>query len=597
MGLELLTQADQVLNACGRPVAPKGYKFVDLPKILSFQHTAIAQQACFESVDDDGNGVVLSFTGFNAQQITVQTTNTAGPFSITVTGNAPFSATVSINISSTAAFQVKVIDFIRFIVDAATYPMFEALRNLGVTVGALGSDSTVIVAANFASTTCANANIVSEEWPQTGRIENTTPTLFLVDGIMLQTDPISVRLKWPNGRYWNQFPSGNPFLSAGTCFPQGTGGNLYALNEEVVLEKGAKCAIEMSGPNAGTVYVQLWGRVRYLLKDAGPFSGGSVDGQTCIIGYPDAAHPSGRPNCLVGYPVSGATQGKSGTVMIADPVEELIERTRFHCWPNGNIMAPEFLLGNQCGLDTPDGYTDTPFTFFYPPSGVAPVVLSPAAPQDFDNRLNIPGSGDIILRRWRAVMSWPTGGAQIPATLGDPDVGSLAFLGVPGTVVNAINQAGTPNLPFFISVVGNVVTLGASTDGSGFSLMPSNLAPALIAANPAAAALITAVNPIAFFPPDGTATVNPSGGGGGQGGLPLVGIKFPSGYSVTGGDLVPVSFPDADGNALWWTPFFPTATMKAGKQIILDFAYAPYSGTAAVTVSIEFDAVKRRRIS
>ena len=586
MGFELLSQADLVLNACGRQVPPPGYKFVDLPKILPFQHTAIAPVTVWSSVDGSGNGVSLTFTGFNAPNITVQTTNTAGPFSITVTGNTPFQATVSINLSSTTAFKVKIVDFVAFIVQAATYPQFQALRNLGVNVSTIGASTTDIVSATFT----AGSSAIAEEWPQTGRIENTTPTLFVVSGIMLQTDPISVRLKWPNGRYWNQFPSGNPFQSAGSCFPQGTGGNLFALDEEVVLEKGGRVTVEMSGPNAGTVNVQLWGRVRYLLKDDG-MGGGSVDGQTCIVGYPDAAHPNGKPNCIIGYPVSAAAQGKSGTTIISDPIQELIERTRFTCWPNGNIMAPEFLLGNQCDSDAPDGYQDFPFTFFS-----NPVTLSPQQPQSFDNSLNIPGAEDIILRRWRAVMSWASAGSQLPAFITNGDIGQIAFLGTPGTVVQCINQAGTPNLPFFISVVGSTITLGAATDSLGDALMAANLAPALIAANAAAAALITAVDPSGDFPIMGSTTVNPSGGGGGQGGLPQVGIKFPNGYSITGGDLIPVSFPRDDGNALWWTPFFPTARMKAGKQIILDFAYAPYSGTAAVTVQIEFDAAKRRRI-
>jgi hypothetical protein len=104
---------------------------------------------------------------------------------------------------------------------------------------------------------------------------------------------------------------------------------------------------------------------------------------------------------------------------------------------------------------------------------------------------------------------------QEPVIIGDPDIGSISFTGVPGTIVQLINQAGTPNLPFFISVVGNVVTLGASTNSLGFSIMASNLAPALIAANPAAAALITAVNPVADFPPAGSAVVGPTGGSGG----------------------------------------------------------------------------------
>jgi hypothetical protein len=34
--LQRLTEADYVLDACGRPVPPKGYRFVDLPYVIPF---------------------------------------------------------------------------------------------------------------------------------------------------------------------------------------------------------------------------------------------------------------------------------------------------------------------------------------------------------------------------------------------------------------------------------------------------------------------------------------------------------------------------------------------------------------------------------
>ena len=101
-----------------------------------------------------------------------------------------------------------------------------------------------------------------------------------------------------------------------------------------------------------------------------------------------------------------------------------------------------------------------------------------------------------------------------PVILQNGDIGSISFFGVPGTEVIAINQAGTPNLPFFINVAGNVVTLGASTDALGFSIMAAALVPPLIAANPAAAALITAVDPVADMPVMGSVIVTSSGSGG-----------------------------------------------------------------------------------
>lgn len=40
MGFELLTEADYVLDACGREVPPPGYRFVDLPRVIPF-HSAV----------------------------------------------------------------------------------------------------------------------------------------------------------------------------------------------------------------------------------------------------------------------------------------------------------------------------------------------------------------------------------------------------------------------------------------------------------------------------------------------------------------------------------------------------------------------------
>ena len=36
MGFELLKEADMVLDSCGRPSPPPGFKFVDLPRVINF---------------------------------------------------------------------------------------------------------------------------------------------------------------------------------------------------------------------------------------------------------------------------------------------------------------------------------------------------------------------------------------------------------------------------------------------------------------------------------------------------------------------------------------------------------------------------------
>jgi hypothetical protein len=63
MGLELLTQADMVLDNCGRPVPPKGYRFVDLPRIIPFHSTvpvATAGVAASREFGDDESVILVT---------------------------------------------------------------------------------------------------------------------------------------------------------------------------------------------------------------------------------------------------------------------------------------------------------------------------------------------------------------------------------------------------------------------------------------------------------------------------------------------------------------------------------------------------------
>lgn len=58
--LELLTQADMVLNACGRPQPPPGYRWVDLPRIIAYQKLLDANVGQTVSrVQNTGNTVFL----------------------------------------------------------------------------------------------------------------------------------------------------------------------------------------------------------------------------------------------------------------------------------------------------------------------------------------------------------------------------------------------------------------------------------------------------------------------------------------------------------------------------------------------------------
>ena len=471
MGLELLTQADLVLNACGRPVPPPGFKFVDLPRIIPFHHTpqgTLTPGAPFIYGSETG---VVHFTNLTLSPITLNILEGVGPLivisgnTITITDGDEGGATVTNFLNawnaSPAATMVSLVN-----IDIA-FPGVTSFYQPPNTVGQ------ILAPASWAFT---------EGWPTQDYVSNTSNTLFICMGIMLQTDPVSVRIKWPNGRYWNQFPSGNPYAAQSSDFPQGTGGNLFALDEPVMIERGGKVAIEMSGINPGNVDVHLWGKLRYLLKDTGGL--GSIDGGTCIVGYPDSARPDGPPNCLVGYPVKAGSllSGQAGIKMIPDPVEVLKYRPRFSCWPNGNIMAPEFRLGNQCETDTPPGYQDDSFTFFSDP-----IVLNTAnSGQSYSNHVAAPGQDDIVIRRWRAICTWVGDGSPV--------------------------------------------------------------------------------------------------------GIPVVQIRLPNGYSVTGGDQIPI-------NLGYWYPMFPTLRVAAGTRFILDVT-DPLGGEAGtLTVTFEFDAVKRRRAS
>lgn len=69
---------------------------------------------------------------------------------------------------------------------------------------------------------------------------------------------------------------------------------------------------------------------------------------------------------------------------------------------------------------------------------------------------------------------------------------------------------------------------------------------------------------------------------------PTVAIRFPSGYSMTGGDLIPVT-------QLYWCPVFPSIRVRAGDRIIIDVSNINgTNGDDPVSLKIEFSATKKR---
>lgn len=472
MGLELLTQADYVLNACGRPVPPKGYRFVDLPRFIPFHQTIQLSVSGGSGSILDENSCGLKWTNISTAIVTVTVLAGAGQTCV-VTGSQSLGYTITITGVASLSDTIALLN--------ATAGVSSLVTTVIVPGISVDPPDEILITG---STGPLSAGTFGTAFPAQDRVENASNTLFLCRGIMLQTDPLSVRVKWPTGRYWNQFPSNNPNATAGAGanFPQGTGGNLYALNEEVPIERGGKVAVEMSGLSGGTVDIQFWGVLRYLLKDtnplaaiAAPLSENAVNGDTCIVGYPATAQSAGAPTCLIGYPVPGGAKGQAGSFYMKDPVAELKERQRFVCWPNGNIFAPEFLLGNQCETNTPPGFYDESYTFFSDAISVA------ANAQSYSNSVIVPGQDDIIIKRWRGILTWSDGGS----------------------------------------------------------------------------------------------------------GNPVIGVRSPSGYSLTGGDQIPFFLQ-------YWIPMFPTLRLRAGTELILDVSFPGGSGT--VTVQIEFDAVKRRRM-
>jgi len=83
-------------------------------------------------------------------------------------------------------------------------------------------------------------------------------------------------------------------------------------------------------------------------------------------------------------------------------------------------------------------------------------------------------------------------------------------------------------------------------------------------------------------------------------GCPLFSLRLPNGYSMTGGDLIPLGgilTAPAFGGFFEWLTIFPTLLVKAGDRIILDMSnFATSGGTTSITTVFEFDAVKRRKL-
>lgn len=311
--------------------------------------------------------------------------------------------------------------------------------------------------------------------PFQNRVQNTSNTLFLCKGLSVSGtagSELQFRVKWPSGRFLAQSLSGNNGAS-GPCFPNGAGATQIALMAPEPIESGGRIAIEITNPPVGGINIVFWGVLRYLLED----TGGADAAVQCVVGYPTEARD--------------VTSRRGFQVQtIPDPVDELRGRNRYPCGPNTNIMAPEFLLGNQCADETPAGYEDEPFSLFSPP------ITVPNGRTVYGTSVLIHGNEDVVLKRLRAKSVW----------------------------------------------------VGDDTGGS-----------------------------------------------------PTFSLRLPNGYSMTGGDLIPLGGLNVGTQFTGffeWMTIFPTIVVKAGDRIILDMGdLNPAGGLTSITTIFEFDCVKRRKLN
>jgi len=77
--------------------------------------------------------------------------------------------------------------------------------------------------------------------------------------------------------------------------------------------------------------------------------------------------------------------------------------------------------------------------------------------------------------------------------------------------------------------------------------------------------------------------------------IPVIQIRLPNGYSVTGGDMIPVASDQNFVPEVFQLPVFPTLVVAAGDRIILDMADMLAVGTGSSTTVVQFDGVKRRK--
>jgi hypothetical protein len=79
--------------------------------------------------------------------------------------------------------------------------------------------------------------------------------------------------------------------------------------------------------------------------------------------------------------------------------------------------------------------------------------------------------------------------------------------------------------------------------------------------------------------------------------VPVLQIRLPNGFSMTGGDMIPVAYDQNFIPNVFELPVFPTLHLTTGMRVILDAADMLVSGVGTATLVVQFVGVKRRRLS
>lgn len=317
MSVELLQQADYLLSSCGRPIAPPGARWIDLPHCLTYRvqnnQTAVAFQ-----IGTPANGITFASTAPPGTTVNISIVAGGGALTVVVSGQL-------VTITEAAGGSTMNAIVAAVVASAAASALISAT--------AFGDGTQILNGTPWALTVIQGTAVGIGA--AASRIENKARVQFIVCGLSVSGTVAPYRIWWANGRNLEQIVSSGSFTGAGE--------GLRVMQPEIVIEPGGKIIIESSGAAmSGSALFYFWGVLRFLLYARGdepePYS-------------PDTSRAPRIPGSQ-----------------------------------NQNIMAPEWMLGNQCCPETPPGYWDEPFTLHSPkvanPIGTTTVGIATDVPND-----------------------------------------------------------------------------------------------------------------------------------------------------------------------------------------------------------------------